>query len=234
MVQTSTSAPTLAAVPAGGSPLSLLTSFQGVQRQRAQLYARLHQGFRRFLETRQEGIYKTLMADVTVAFSECSQQVIAAEEELKDRCGRADLALLLRRVQVLEREKLALTLSLQALKQAGSVGVFSWQRAAASGAEQAAGGSFGAQGEHDPLEPHSPQGHGEAHGHGHEHQHGEGCGHAHHACCGHSAPPDEPTQEEYQGALDEAIQQLDKCVNSINEVLEEVQEHVAELREDEA
>lgn len=41
------------------------------------------------------------------------------------------------------------------------------------------------------------------------HVHGATCGHAH-ACCGHEAPPEEPSQEEYEGALAEATQLLDK------------------------
>lgn len=52
----------------------------------------------------------------------------------------------------MEREKLQLTLSLQALKQAGAAGGFSWQRAAAEEARRGEGGTFGAQGDVDPLE----------------------------------------------------------------------------------
>jgi hypothetical protein len=41
----------------------------------------------------------------------------------------------------------------------------------------------------------------------------------------------EPTEAEYNAAVREALQQLDECVVGINEVLQEVQEAVAELQQ---
>jgi hypothetical protein len=75
---------------------------------------------------------------------------------------------------------------------------------------------------------------------------GEQQGHSHssHGCCAHghdhdhgpSDPLDagslEPTEAEYNAAVREALQQLDECVVGINEVLQEVQDAVAELQQE--
>lgn len=52
-----------------------------------------------------------------------------------------------------------------------------------------------------------------------------------HACglgCRHGAPPGEPTQAEYKGAVQESYRELQAVVVAINEALEEV----AQLRLD--
>lgn len=112
----------------GSSAVELLKQFEEVQGRRAQLYSRFEAGFRRYLETRQEGIYRRLLAELTGQFAEVSKEVIDLEASLRDGRGRGDLADMLRGVQQNEREKLRLTLALQALKAAYEKREFSWQQ----------------------------------------------------------------------------------------------------------
>ncbi|KAF5827357.1 hypothetical protein DUNSADRAFT_789, partial [Dunaliella salina] len=184
---------------------------------------------RRFLENKQEGQYKSLLQELTAAFSQCSIQARAVQAELRSR-QREDLATFVEEIQGNERTKLQLTLSLQALKQAGAAGVFSWQKAPlAEGVGPLgspavlAGQSHPDEDEADPLEP------GSACTQHHHHHH-------HHACTGGAPcepPPPEPTAEEYSNALQENIQQLDRCVASINDCLEEIKYAIDDLREGE-
>ncbi|KAG1666884.1 hypothetical protein FOA52_013517 [Chlamydomonas sp. UWO 241] len=146
------------------------------------------------------------MSAATAAFNACSGQVIAVERALADEQGRADLARLLRRVQEGEREKLRLTLVLQALRSPHAIGAFSWQRV-----------GDGEDGEDvDPLDPPAPPrwcgcgNRAAADAPGHE-------GHGH----GAAAPP-EPTKAEWAAALREAQLELDGRVRGINDALEDV------------
>ncbi|MEW5301242.1 MAG: hypothetical protein WDW38_004801 [Sanguina aurantia] len=109
------------------SVLDLLRGFQQVQSMRAQHYATFHTAFKDFLVTRQEGPHQRLMAQLSGAFGACSQRVRAIESVLSIRHDRGDLARLLDTLQGLEREKLRLTLALQALRQAHAFHTFSWQ-----------------------------------------------------------------------------------------------------------
>jgi hypothetical protein len=83
-----------------------------------------------------------------------------------------------------------------------------------------------------------------AHVHEHAHAHAHACGAAAggHGCQhGHDhAPPSdplepnnplEPNEAEFKAAVKEALQELDACVTSINELLEEVREAVVDLQE---
>eukprot|EP00879_Flechtneria_rotunda_P030416 GHRR01033046.1.p1 GENE.GHRR01033046.1~~GHRR01033046.1.p1 ORF type:complete len:252 (+),score=104.38 GHRR01033046.1:970-1725(+) len=71
------------------------------------------------------------MQHITQAFSAVSKQVIDIESCLSSEpVGCADMAGLLRQVQELEKNKLKLTLSWQALRAAHAAGRFSWQAAA--------------------------------------------------------------------------------------------------------
>jgi hypothetical protein len=67
------------------------------------------------------------MVQLTGQFQQCSQQVIAIEQALAGPLGQPQAAELLRSLQENEREKLQLTLSLQALKAAHEHQRFSWQ-----------------------------------------------------------------------------------------------------------
>ncbi|KAF8061303.1 yqkD [Scenedesmus sp. PABB004] len=239
----------------GGAALALLQEFQAVQAARAEAYSRFAGGFRDFLGHGQEGRYKQLMAAVTPAFAAASQQVIHIEGCLRsDAVGRPDLAALLRRVQELERDKLRLTLSWQALRAAHAAGRFSWQAPADrpgakfSQEQQAAQlqgllqvlrleqEALGRAGD-DVRACTSDQQRGGAAQQPREQQQPRG-DHHHHGCCGHGhAPPDpldaggaeEPSEAEYSAAVREALQALDGCVEGINEALEELRDAAAEL-----
>ncbi|GLC44532.1 hypothetical protein PLESTB_000063400 [Pleodorina starrii] len=162
---------------------SALRAFLEVQTCRAQLYTRFQDGFKGFLRTKHEGHYKALMADLTAAFSECSKRVIALEGALKDM-GRTDLAATLRSVQESERDKLRLTLTLQALKQAAAFRTFSWQQrkpqqGGASGSGSGSGGEVLEEDEDALLALLDPHWAAEAARGGCAHGHGHGCGHSH-------------------------------------------------------
>ncbi|KAF6254058.1 DNA repair REX1-B-domain-containing protein [Scenedesmus sp. NREL 46B-D3] len=297
------------AVPPAAA-LQLIQDFQQLQAHRAELYSDLSKGFRDFLGHGQEGHLARLMAaDITPGFAAVSQQVREAIESClrSSAVGRPDLAGLLRQVQELERDKLRLTLSWQALRAAHASGRFSWQSeadrprlsqstgkqqqqqqqdvtskleqmqlqartaaatpvssdvAAVGGPDQHVGGphhqqqvdgfmsvkpgfyeqqlqqaaAAAAVAEHaEQVQQQQDgssggeQGHSDGHGccghgHGHDHDHG---------------PPDpldagtaEPTEAEYNAAVREALQQLDDCVLGINDVLQEVQEAVADLQQE--
>ena len=105
-------------------------------------------------------------------------------------------------VQEHEREKLRLTLELHSLKQAHAFETFSWQQEDDEDV--------------DPLEPRAPR--------------TCGCGssgaHSHGAA---SAEHLEPTESEYQLAVQEAQLALNGHVLGINEKIEEVRDFLADL-----
>ena len=70
------------------------------------------------------------MAEVTLAFKDCSEAVNSAETGLRDM-RQDNLADMLRIVQTNEQEKLHLTLILQALRQSHTCGLFSQTHAPA-------------------------------------------------------------------------------------------------------
>lgn len=102
-----------------------LEQFSRAPQVRTQRYKQLEKGFDAVLQTHDESQYKTIMAEVTVAFKVCSEAVNSAEAGLRDM-RQDDLADMLRIVQTNEQEKLHLTLILQALRQSHARG-FSWQ-----------------------------------------------------------------------------------------------------------
>lgn len=183
-----------------------LGTFFKVQEERAVLYSRFHAGFKAFLLSKQEVTYRSLMAELTPAFSACSQRVRGLQADLDGALARPDLAALLNAVQEGERDKLRLTLELQALKQAYAFKTFSWQH-------RPGGDEDGEGGDDDGglLEP------GGGGGHEGAHHHGCGCGHG---ADGGGAP--EPSKAEYEGAVREALQRLDLCIGSINDALMEL------------
>ncbi len=80
------------------------------------------------------------MVRLTGEFQQCSQQVRALEQQLGGPLAQPQAAELLRALQERERDKLQLTLSLQALKAAHAHGNFSWQaEEAAAGGEESGG-----------------------------------------------------------------------------------------------
>ncbi|KIY99813.1 hypothetical protein MNEG_8148 [Monoraphidium neglectum] len=130
--------------PAGPEPLPLLSEFLAAQERRAQLYGSFQAAFRGFLRDRDEGRYKRSIQEVTLEFGAVSQQVRALEAALAaprggGGAGRPDLAALLRRVQNAEADKLRLTVSWQALRDASTPQAL----AAAGGAPRRGGGPEG-------------------------------------------------------------------------------------------
>ncbi|KAI8468042.1 MAG: DNA repair REX1-B-domain-containing protein [Monoraphidium minutum] len=116
----------MAAAPdAGAGPLPLLQQFLAAQERRAALYGEFRGAFRRFLRDRREAPYRLSIQGVTQQFAEVSRQVRNIEARLAaprgaGGGGRPDLAALLRRVQNAEADKLRLTVSWQALRDAAT------------------------------------------------------------------------------------------------------------------
>ena len=80
------------------------------------------------------------MAEVTVAFRVCSENINAAVAGLR-RIKQHDLADMLRVVQTNEQEKLRLTLISQALQQSYAQGNFSWVSRQSAGIIQTESGA---------------------------------------------------------------------------------------------
>lgn len=167
---------TATTAPAAAAALPLLLEFLGVQEERARLYAGFRETFRAYLAARDEGAYKRAVRQLTGEFSACSQQVRALEARLaspvqEGGVGRPDLSALLRAVQDAEADKLRLTVSWQALRDAATPQAIASAGSGAQGAAaltqqlqqtavEAAAGAATAQ-----------CGHGSS---GHHHSHGEG------------------------------------------------------------
>jgi hypothetical protein len=125
-------------------------------------------------------------------------------------------------VQEGEREKLRLTLALQALRTPHAHGAFSWQRAGDAPTHEGGDGE-----DADLLDPPAPP-------------RSCGCGsHAHAGAPGHedhghgAAAPPEPTKAEWAAAVREAQLDLDARVSDINDALEEVRYAAAEAEDEE-
>eukprot|EP00798_Chlamydomonas_sp_ICE-L_P016197 gene16198-22360_t len=183
----------------------ILKSFEAVQHQRANHYARLHESFERFLESRQEGIHQQTLQELTVAFNDCSKRILDLMDLLRSH-NRLDLVDLFRGVQEHERDKFKLELSLLALRQAHAFEVFSWQHED-EGIEGAGGCS---------------------------HEHHATCAHAHHGASPQGAlAVGEATKAEFDAAVLEATLAIDKTVLDINGILDEVKQALMEEEEEE-
>lgn len=205
----------IAAAPAAaaaqcGDAAKAVRAFLGVQAERASLYARLQAGFKAYVAApTDEARFAEVISGLTGAFNGCSRAVIGLEAQLNGPLARPDLGRQLRAVQESERDKLQLTMAWQALKGPFLLERFSWQRGQDSdgGDEDLLGGG-----------PTGAAGYAGAGGHGH------GCG----CCAGGAAGPPEPTRAEYDAAIKELNQGLDRCIRAINEVIEELRDEVAE------
>ena len=190
---------------------SLLYRFAKNQECRVAQYNIMHETFRRYLNTQEEGPYVKCLTDSTSAFSAISADVIAVERRLSEEYGASDIADIIRNVQEVERDKLRVTLSLQALRKVYEFRGFSWQRddyAAKSGHDCAGHGDMTARMAFMNLA-------------------GTALGSS--ACRGAVG---EPTEGEYKLAVAEAIQHLEKAINQINDSLEEIRYIRAELEGD--
>eukprot|EP00891_Asterochloris_glomerata_P005182 jgi/Astpho2/5182/fgenesh1_pg.00074_%23_16_t len=167
---------------------------------RVQAYTRLQQGFQRWLRGGSQGDYREVLVAATVEMKMLMDEVAAVEQQLRSSLGRGDLADLVAGMQAAEKEKLRMTVSLQALRKAGGEGHWSWQQ----DSKQQSTGVDG----NDADSQHHASGMG-----------GQGCG-------GHACAPalPEPTQEEYQNAVAEATQGISVSVELINENLQELRD----------
>ncbi|KAK3204826.1 hypothetical protein Dsin_018872 [Dipteronia sinensis] len=100
--------------------LDLLRRFLSVQQRRAQAYVKLKRGFSEYMVSGVELAYQQLCSEVTMAFNDCSKQVLEMESMFQNsEFCRADLAQLIRVVQTQEKQKLHMTATIQVLKKAG-------------------------------------------------------------------------------------------------------------------
>ncbi|KAK9265485.1 hypothetical protein L1049_025248 [Liquidambar formosana] len=99
---------------------NLLRRFLGIQKRRAEAYAKLRRGFAEYMLSGGDLAYQQLCSEITVEFNDCSKQVLEMESLfLNPDYHRDDLARLLRDVQAQEKQKLHLTATIQVLKKAG-------------------------------------------------------------------------------------------------------------------
>mmetsp|Transcript_24247 Transcript_24247/g.79026 ORF Transcript_24247/g.79026 Transcript_24247/m.79026 type:complete len:181 (+) Transcript_24247:53-595(+) len=169
---------------------------QSVQSCRVELYREFSTAFDEHLRGGGAAEYAAACSRITAAFQEASTRAREVERVLRDE--RVDLAELVRRVQVGEKEKLEMTAVLQVLRKEHAQGLWSWQEEADDRAT--------------PLTVEQLQ-----------QQWGLGTGRC--ACVGQTA---EPTRVEYEGALQEATQALQRAVDEINDALDEFRCEVME------
>ncbi|OVA13767.1 hypothetical protein BVC80_1769g19 [Macleaya cordata] len=100
--------------------LDLLRKFLGVQKRRAEAYAKLRRGFNDYMVGGGDLAYQQVCREITEEFNDCSKQVLEMESLFSnpDFC-RDDLAHILRSVQSQEKQKLQLTVTIQVLKKSG-------------------------------------------------------------------------------------------------------------------
>ncbi|KAL4578681.1 hypothetical protein LXL04_014810 [Taraxacum kok-saghyz] len=185
--------------------VSLLRQFLGVQKQRAEAYAKLKKFvFKNFLNIDLgftelgDSAYQQLCSEITLQFNECSKQVLQLESIfLSPSYSRNDLASILRSVQVQEKQKLHLTATIQVLKKAGRPS----ERLVS----------------HENCKFKNPS----------QHE----CVHVHEIT--EAAGTEEAEADaEYDNAMKEAIQGVQDAVMAINEHLEEIRYEIAALESD--
>mmetsp|Transcript_21369 Transcript_21369/g.36417 ORF Transcript_21369/g.36417 Transcript_21369/m.36417 type:complete len:265 (+) Transcript_21369:305-1099(+) len=239
------------------SVAQMLRSFLQVQQQRSSLYSQLAAGFKQYLET-QALSYQILMNQITSGFQVCSNQVNELAGLLASPAvNHPELSALLRRAQGGERQKLHLTVGLQALRmaiakreerreamreQALSQAIPdspSKERARLRAAAAAAvmGVDLPGTGITSALADVSlASGTPEAvqHSHGvHHHIHTAACGHGHGLEGDDSDDAEAPlaTDEECVVAVQQSLLLIDRCVAGINDVIEEVRYALEDLED---
>jgi hypothetical protein len=216
-----------------------------VQESRAQAYARMHAGFRKLTGgaagaagepgvggggsggPAEEAAFATLLGELTAEFSQLSQRARDLETALLSSSA-PQAAQIVRAAQDAERDKLNLTLALQRLRRPFALGAFSWQQQQQKKQQQSAGVEDNDAGIGGPLDPvevarQRARGCGCGHGGGHGHDHGKG------EKDQEAPPPPEPTEEEWRGAVSEAVRELDLVVGRINDALDEARQELLDL-----
>ena len=227
-------------------PTSALADVFAVQKERARLYRRLDDDVRAATRAGDESMFRLVIAGTVSAFNAASERVRAAESSLRTHHLRPDLAQLLDHMQGLEKRKLELYVIGASLKRAESLEAFHWQ---------------GAHGTFDPLEPPESPLYESCEGHSYLH-HSEEQADAidkkrdvtadsrssragdgdHHVACEVDATtgsatkvvtPKEPTEAEFRGAVAEVTVEMQRVVEGIVEVVEDLRYAWAEFEGDE-
>ncbi|XP_068725812.1 required for excision 1-B domain-containing protein-like isoform X2 [Montipora capricornis] len=90
-----------------------------LQEERVKTYQTFHSGFKEYLETapaRDFPSYRQLVHSVTQTFNNISNEVITIESKLRES-GQSNIADLIRKIQIKEKEKLEVTAKLQIAEQ---------------------------------------------------------------------------------------------------------------------
>lgn len=97
----------------------LIQRFFCLQEERVKTYQTFHSGFKEYLETapvRDFPSYRQLVHNVTQTFNNISNEVITIESKLRES-GQSNIADLIRKIQIKEKEKLEVTAKLQITEQ---------------------------------------------------------------------------------------------------------------------
>jgi len=98
----------------------LTNNFKKFQNQRIQIYREFEASFKEYQQTGIEEEYTNKIKSITVAFSECSIKIRNIEQEFRN-INKNDIGDIIRAIQLLEKEKLEITIQLQLLKKERSV-----------------------------------------------------------------------------------------------------------------
>jgi hypothetical protein len=215
-----------------------LRALKSAQEGRAAKFAELDAAFRQLLHDGDDTAYSRTAQALTPDFVELSEQVNAAERSLR-ASGSTAWADSVRTLQEREREKLTMTCTLHVLRREYSRSSWSWQHSPSSNglqlphvldAHQHSLPSSSPSDDQTNDRPSArngdcPQHSGPSHA---KHPKPDPPAHNDHRSRGcHQAV--EPTEHEYENALQEATQRLEDAVEGINDFMDEVQEALSSL-----
>ena len=198
-------------LPADASDVpDLLACVLAAQQRRAEQFGAFRRGFDSLLASNDLGAYNVLCSRVAAQLNEISTEVNSTAVALK-AAGRQDLFDSIAALQTHEKETLRLEATLQVLRKEHAAGRWSWQRSESIEGIPA--------GELRPSWANACRAHVVQ---GEELAPADGC----------SCNLAEPTEAEYASAVREATQAMQVTAVAINEVLSELAEAAAELREE--